>query len=148
MRLPLRRLQRRCNEHGSSSVELVVVLPVFIIAMMLLRLAWVTTATRGDVRFAAAQGARSATMAQSTQGAKTRAEAAVQDVIRDRKIPCQVVDVDVSGVEGSVRPDSTVGVTVTCTANWSGLSLLGLGRSSMDFSATSVAVVDRFRGGE
>jgi hypothetical protein len=138
----------RRSERGSSSLELVVVVPVFVIAMMLLRLAWVTTAARGDVRFAAAQGARSATMAQSKEVAEARALAAVDDVVKDRNIPCREFNVKVSGVDGGVRPDSVINVSVTCTADLGGLSLLRLGKSSMDITAKSVAVVDRYRGGE
>lgn len=132
----------RDRDHGSAAVELVLLTPVLVVLVL-----FVVAAGRGGVasahiRHAADQGARAASMTSGPAMESTARAAALSD-LRSTDVACAQTSVAVAiGSSGSLR---TVTVTVSCTLDRSGLSLLGLDGRTID--ATSVEVIDRYRGG-
>jgi len=76
------------------------------------------------VEQAAAAAARSASLATTAAQGATRAEQAAAGSLSDAGLSCTGITADVD--TGSFRPGGVVTVTLTCTADLSGLALSGL----------------------
>jgi Flp pilus assembly protein TadG len=137
---------RQNTEHGVSALELVIVVPLVAAGLALLQFGWTATACRGDVRFAANQAARAAARAQTVGGAQTATRNAANAVVADRQIPCRP-PVKVFVKSDPVR-NETITVVVTCEAELSKLSIVGIADGTMTATATGFEVVDRLRGGD
>ena len=90
------------------------------------------------------RGARAASLRQQPSSARADAVAAVHASLAGHATTCPrpAVTVDTAGL----RPGGQVAVQVTCRARLSDLALLGV-PGTKTFSARSVEVVDRWRGG-
>lgn len=134
-------MDRRIRDVGSASVELVLITPVMVIFLLLVVFGGRSVESSNDVKHAADQGARAASMVASSRMAEV-ARRAVTDDLEARRVSCPAPVVDVrTSLEGR-----TVTVTVTCRADDRGLDLLDVPIRSV--SATSTEVIDRYRAGE
>jgi len=133
------------SERGSVSVEVAVIAPAFIFLMLLVVFAGKVSEADGNVERAAAEGARAASLRQDPGSAIADAEAAVAANLASAGVPCTdlTTNVDTSNFE----PGGTVTVTVTCQASMADVTLLGV-PGSRTFTATSVEVIDTYRGSE
>lgn len=132
------------REQGSAAVETAVVAPALVALLLLVVLAGRVAQTEGDVRRAAADAARAASMRQYPSAAEDAARDVATADLEAAGVGCatMVVDVDTSDFHAG----GSVAVTVRCTASLSDVALLGV-PGQREFVARSVAVVDRYRGG-
>ncbi len=134
-------MNQRTRDSGSASVELVLITPLLVIFLLLVIFGGRSVESSNDVKHAADQGARAASMVASSRMAET-ARRAVADDLEARRVSCPFPSVDVrTSLEGR-----TVTVTVSCRADDSGLDLLDV--SARTVSASSTEVIDRYRAGE
>lgn len=137
------RVQRR-GELGSVAVELVLVVPVLMVALLLVVGLGRMAQSRQLVDGAAADAARAASLERNTDLSAAAGHDAAKRSLADRGVSCASVDVsvDVSGYE----PGGSVTATVTCTADLSDVALSGL-PGSRAFSATAVVPIETYRAG-
>lgn len=125
---------------GSASVEIALLAPVLMILVLLIVVAGRSGEALQQVKHAADQGARAASVAEQSRRVVRGTTAALQD-LQKNGVSCMSSRVDVKNlVHNSFR---SVAVTVSCTVNHSGLSLLRLG--SREVTARSVEVLDVYR---
>jgi Flp pilus assembly protein TadG len=126
------------------ALELVLVTPLVLVLILFVVFCGRWTRAEALVRDAAAAGARAASLRQQPSSARADAVAAVQASLAGHATTCPrpAVAVDTTGLQ----PGGQVAVQVTCRTRLSDLALLGV-PGSRTFSARSVEVVDRWRGG-
>ena len=137
-------MNRANGERGSVAVEVAVLAPALVALLLLVVFAGRVSEAEAEVRRAASQGARAASLRQSIGGAVAAAEEAVRSNLADSGFVCAELVVDVDTAE--LQPGGTVAVGVRCTADMSDVTLLGV-PGSRTFAADAVEVVDRYRGG-
>jgi len=130
------------DERGTAAVELVLIVPVLIVAFLLVVGLGRMAHARQQVEGVAADAARAASLerntSQSSQAARTTADAA----LGDRGLDCRSLDlsVDVS----DYRPGGTVKVQVRCTASLGDVALSGLPGHRV-FSAEATVPIETYR---
>src|SRR6478736_1119340 len=131
------------RDRGSMTTEFVVLAPIMIVVVLLLVVGLGRYAHGKQlVEQAAAAAARAASLTSTTAQARTRAGQAATGSLSDAGLSCTGMTTDVD--TGSFRPGGVVTVTVTCTADLSGLALSGLpGAATM--SATGRVPLEAFR---
>lgn len=139
MRLPL------SGERGSVAVEVAVLAPAFVALLLLVVFAGRVSQADGDVRRAASTAARAASMRQYPADAEIAAREAAAANLSASGVACGTLDTSVDTTRFAAG--GTVAVTVRCTASMADVSLLGV-PGQRTFSARSVAVIDRYRGGD
>lgn len=139
---PGRRLR---GDRGSAATEIVILVPMAVLLVGFMILVGRLSTTNQDVTSASRDGARAAAVRQSPGAANTDAIAAVTATLAARDISCQslVVTIDTS----NLQPGGQVTATVSCTVGLADVVGLGI-PGSRTIEATSVAVVDTYRGGE
>ncbi len=127
---------------GSVIVELVVLAPVLVALMLFVVFVGRAGGAVEQVRHAADEAARAASLVSraSMEGAATAA--ASRDLLSNGTT-CAHTSVDVSVVDDVVQQSVTV--TVTCVVDGVGTELLGAAARSV--SASSTEVIDRYRAG-
>lgn len=130
------------TDRGSASVELVLLTPVIVVLALFVVYAGRAGTVVEQVRHAADQGARAASLL-SAPRQRAAAEGAVLNDLRRSGVGC-VEPVTRLAANRSGRV-ATVTVTVTCAIDILGLSLLGVGQRRV--SATSTEPIDVYRGG-
>lgn len=128
-------------DRGSSTVEAVLMAPLLVLLVLFGIFVGRTSEATTEVKHAADQGARAAAMASVERMSDVAREAALSD-LEDRGVSCPSPEISVTPSPG----DHTVAVTVSCSVSVEGLSLLGVDGPRL--SATSVEVIDRYRGGD
>lgn len=129
-------------DRGSSTAELVIVTPI-VIVMLLLAVAFGRYAYGKQlIEQAASAAARAASLSSTAVQADNRAKQAAAASLSDAGVSCtsMTVAVDVS----EFRAGGTVGVTLNCTADLSGLALSGV-PGSVTMSATGRAPLETYR---
>ena len=134
----------RAPERGSVAVEVAVLAPALVALMLLVVFAGRVSEAEGEVRRAASQGARAASLHQNPAGAVDAATSAVNGNLADSGFVCGELFVEVE--TDRLQPGGAVAVVVRCTADMSDVALLGV-PGSRTFVARAVEVVDRYRGG-
>lgn len=129
------------SERGSITVELVLVVPIFIVLMLFIVALGRASNASIEVQDAAHAAARAATLATSPGAAETAAEQAASQALAESGTTCQSVNVTAS--VGDLAPGSSVQVTVSCTVNYKDLSGIAL-PGARTISATSSSVVDLY----
>lgn len=129
---------RSSPDRGSATVELVALAPLLVVLLLFVVFAGRAGQAVEQVRHAADQGARAASMVRRSAMADA-AQVAVLDDLAANGVACER-----PSVTTSVGVDS-VTVGVVCHVSTSGLRLLGAG--SRVVAATSTEVIDRYRGG-
>lgn len=140
-----RRFRRaRTEERGAVTSEMAVVMVTFFAGfLMLVVFAGRVAQAENDVRSAAHEAARAATLEGTPQGADTRAREVVSSNLAASGIACAggvTTNVDVS----NFVPGGWVTVTVTCTATFGDVASLNV-PGSRDFTARVFEIIDVFR---
>lgn len=128
------------HERGSATVETVVLVPMLIALVLFAVYAGRSTQAMSQIRHAADQGARAASLVRTSR-MKDVGQRAVMESLRDNGSPCAAVLVNVAvDTESAVH---AVLVEVECEISIVGLELLELGKRTIE--AESVEVVDVWR---
>lgn len=127
-------------ERGSATVELVLLTPVLMTLMLFVVIAGRSGESQIEVRHAADQAARAASMVHP-RSMQVVAERVARDDLSKNGVGCtnSYVEVTISESEFS----RSVTVSLDCVVNRDGLELLGLGERHVD--ADSTEVIDRWR---
>ena len=132
-------------ERGSVAVEVAVIAPGLVALLLLVVFAGRVAQADGEVRRAASAAARAASLRQDPSGAEEAGRETAAANLRAGGVACGSLDTAVD--TSRFAAGGTVAVTVRCTASMADVSLLGV-PGSRTFTARSVEVIDRYRGGE
>lgn len=133
----------RSNDRGSVAVETAVVAPALVVLLLLVVFAGRVSQAEGDVRRAASEGARAASLEQHPEGADLAAKETVQANLATSGVGCGRLETTVD--TSNFAPGGSVAVSVRCTASMADVALLGVPGERV-FEARSVEVIDRYRG--
>lgn len=126
------------------SLEVAIVVPVTLLLLALIILAGRVAIAHQTVEAAAAEAARSASLARTQGAAASAAEAAAWSALDSEGLRCssRSVSVDTSGFAAPAGTPANVSATVTCVVEASGLQLPGGPRV---ISKTMVSGLDTYR---
>ena len=135
---------RAGDQQGALAVELSVLAPMLIAFMFLVVFAGRVAQSESDVRSAAHEAARAASLQGSATAAEAAARTTADENLSTSGVACgsPAVAVDAS----DLRPGGQVAVTVSCRTSYADLALFGV-PGARDFEVTAVEVVDTYRGG-
>ncbi len=127
------------------AVEVAVVAPALVALLLLVVYAGRVSQAEADVRRAAAEAARAASLRQVPAEAVAAAEQTAAANVATSGVACARLEtlVDTS----AFVPGGTVAVTVSCDASLGDVTLLGV-PGERRFEARSVEVIDRYRSAE
>lgn len=131
------------DDRGSVAVETAVIAPALVFLLLLVVFAGRVAQAEGDVRRAASEAARAASLEQFPESATAEAERVVAANLSASGVVCGTLDVDVD--TSAFSPGGSVSVTVRCSASMEDVTLLGV-PGERQFLAESLEVIDRFRG--
>jgi len=135
---------RRCNDdRGSIAVETAVIAPALVALLLLVVFAGRVSHADAAVRRATSEAARAASLEYFPEAAEESAVATAEANLSTASVVCGELTVTVD--TSDLRPGGQVAVTVRCVADMADIALLGV-PGERAFEATSVEVVDRFRG--
>ena len=129
-------------DRGSSTTELVIVTPVVVVILLLVVALGRYAHGKQLVEQAAAAAARAASLASTSAQAQDRARQAASGALADAGVSCASMSAAVD--TSSFRAGGTVSVTLTCTADLSGLTLAGV-PGSATMTATGAAPLETYR---
>jgi len=135
------RCLRREAERGSVTVELVLVIPIFIVLLLIIVALGRASTASIQIQDAAQAAARAATLAATPAAAEQAAEQAASQALASTSTTCR--SVNVSADVGALTPGSMVRVTVSCAVNYQDLSGIAL-PGARTISATSSSIVDLY----
>lgn len=137
---------RRRNEQGSASIEAAIGVPAFILFVGLIIFGGRTATTHQAVESAAADAARSASIARTSDAAEHDAKQAAQTSLANQDIDCLSINVAVNtaGFQTTIGTPGTVEVTVECRLDLSDLSVPGVPGSRI-IRATMTSPLDTWR---
>ncbi len=137
--------RRAPGERGSVAVETAVIAPALVALLLLVVFAGRVSQAEAEVRRAASEGARAASLENFEDAAQDAATARVTANLRDNSVVCSELDTEVD--TSALRPGGQVTVTVRCVADMADVALLGV-PGQRTFVARAIEVVDRYRGGD
>lgn len=127
-------------EKGSATVEAVVLIPVLVALVLFVVYAGRSTQAIGQIRHAADQGARAASLVRTARMQEVGRQT-VMESLRENGNPCSRVLVNVAvDTQSSVQ---AVLVEVECEVSLSGLAFLNLDTRTIE--AESIEVIDVWR---
>ena len=118
------RCRRRPDpERGSAVIETVIGVPAFMLFVALIIFAGRVEIAHQGVQSAAADAARSASIARTQGAAQTAGDTAAATSLANQHVNCTVstVSVDTTGFVSPVGTPATINATVTCHVNLSDL---------------------------
>ena len=130
------------RDQGSVATEMVLLTPLLIIMLMFVVHAGRAGQGMNQLKHAADQGARAASLVSQPRMSSVAQQAVVED-LSTSGLSCMSPRVGTRFVQSSMS--SSVTVTVSCQTSNEGLSLLGAHTVSM--AASSTEVIDRYRAG-
>lgn len=130
------------DDRGSVAVETAVIAPALVALLLLVVFAGRVSQAEGDVRRAASEAARAASLEQSPDAATEAAEATAAANLATSGVGCGSLTTTVD--TSSFQPGGTVTVSVRCVASMADVSLLGV-PGERTFEARSIEVIDRYR---
>lgn len=141
-----KRCQRRRDERGSAAIEAVIGIPAFGLFVGLIIFGGRTASTDEALQSAAAEGARSASLARDAQTARAQALEAAAASIANQDVGCSAVEVTVDTGDFAKQPGvpGSVAVTVSCRLALSDLSVPGVPGSRV-MRATMSSPIDTWR---
>jgi Flp pilus assembly protein TadG len=142
LRIPARNPRSDDADRGSSTAELVIVTPIVIVLLLLVVGFGRYAHGKQLVEQAASAAARAASLSATSVQADGRAHLAAAAALSDAGVSCTSMGITVDS--GDFRAGGTVGVTLTCTADLSGLALAGL-PGSVTMTGTGRAPLEHFR---
>lgn len=139
-------LFRNRGEQGSASIEAAIGVPAFALFVGLIIFGGRTATTHQAVESAAADAARSASIARTGTDAEHKAKEAAQTSLANQDVHCLSIDVsiDTAGFRTTVGAAATVEVTVECRLDLSDLSVPGVPGSRI-IRATMSSPLDTWR---
>ena len=139
-------MSRRPDERGSAAIEAVIGMPAFVLFVGLIIFGGRTAITHQSLESAAAEAARSASIARDAESARTGAQQAAVTSINNQQIHCQdiEVDVDITAFNKDPGQPGTVRVRLSCRLDLSDLTVPGLPGSRV-LSATMSSPIDTWR---
>ena len=134
------------GERGSAAIEAAIGVPAFALFVGLIVFGGRTANAHEALQSAAADAARSASIARDAQTATTDARAAATASVSNQHIRCAQVEVAVDTSDFNKAPGvpGSVAVTVTCRLNLSDLAVPGVPGSKV-FSSTMSSPIDTWR---
>lgn len=139
---PLPGLRSANGDHGSAAVEMVLLTPLLVVLVLFVVHAGRSAEGMSELRHAADQGARAASLVARARMGTAAGEAVRRDLAASGSScerPSVTVRVQVLTYGGAVRVD------VRCWVSNIGLGLLGTSQKLL--STNSTEVIDRYRGG-
>ncbi|SDT01776.1 TadE-like protein [Friedmanniella luteola] len=147
LRRPARRRRWRLQvERGSAAIETVLIVPAFLLFVLLIIYAGRVAVTRQAVQAAAAEAARSASLARNPGQAQSAGAGGAASSLHNQHLSCrsQQVRVDASGFAAPVGTPAKVTATVICAVDLSNLTLPGL-PGTRTITATMTSPIDTYR---
>ena len=134
----------RADERGAIAAQAAAMVPLLTIVVVVVLFTGRVVEANNTVQAAAHEAARAATLAGSEAGAADAAQATAAANLNAGGLACRILNVvpDLSRFYAG----GSVTVTVTCTADFTDMDLIGV-PGSRSFTASAVEVVDRYRGG-
>lgn len=136
----------RRDERGSAAIEAAIGVPAFALFVGLVIFGGRTATTHQALQSAAADAARSASLARNADAAQADARQAATSSITNQKIGCSDIDVAVDTSDFDKQPGlpGSVNVTVTCRLDLSDLAVPGVPGSRV-LRATMSSPIDTWR---
>jgi Flp pilus assembly protein TadG len=136
-----------CTERGSAAIETAIGVPAFLLFIALIIGAGRVAIARQSVEAAAAEGARSASIARTQSAADINAATSAVATLANQQLHCAVTQVvaDTSEFAKPVGTSATVRVTVTCVVNLSDVAIPGL-PGALRITETMSSPLDTYRG--
>ena len=137
---------KRRDERGSAAIEAAIGIPAFALFVALIIFGGRTATTHEALQSAAADAARSASLARDAQTARTAAREAAVSSIDNQQIGCSHVDVTVDTADFTKQPGvaGAVEVSISCRLDLSDLTIPGV-QGSRVISATMSSPLDTWR---
>jgi Flp pilus assembly protein TadG len=135
--------RRVAAEGGSVAVETAIIAPALVALLLLVVFAGRVSQAEAEVRRAASEGARAASLEYFEDDATAAASGRVAANLQDNGVVCAELETDVD--TSRLVPGGRVSVTVRCITDMADVALLGV-PGKRTFVATSVEVIDRYRG--
>jgi len=137
---------RRRDERGSAAIEAAIGVPAFALLVGLIIFGGRTASAHQALQSAAADAARSASLARDAQTARTDAREAAMASITNQQIGCSSVDVTVDTSDFAKQPGvpGSVEVTISCRLDLSDLAIPGVPGARV-LSATMSSPIDTWR---
>lgn len=134
----------RRDERGSMAIELLMLTPVLVAAILLIAAGERLVDARGQTNQAAYAAARAASLTTNQEAAVDAGTRAARDSMAQRGDACKTLSVHVDA--GQFTPGGNVRATVTCVADLSDVVGLGLGLpGSKSFTFTAVVPLETHR---
>ena len=135
------------RERGSAVIEAVIAIPAFVLFVVVIIAAGRVAMAHQSVEAAAAESARSASLARTPGEAQARATAAGAQTLVNQGLQCvsTTVSVDTSGFGVPVGSPAQVSATVTCAVDLGDLTMTGL-PGTITVDATVGSPLDTYRG--
>jgi Flp pilus assembly protein TadG len=136
----------RRDERGSAAIEAAIGVPAFALFVGLVIFGGRTATTHQALQSAAADAARSASLARNADVARVDARRAATSSITNQKIGCSAIDVAVDTSDFDKQPGvpGSVNVTVSCQLDLSDLAVPGVPGSRVR-RATMSSPIDTWR---
>jgi Flp pilus assembly protein TadG len=131
--------RRPISERGSVAVETAIIAPALVALLLLVVFAGRVSQAEAEVRRAASEGARAASLEYFEDAAVTAATDRVTANLQDNGVVCAELTTDVD--TSQLAPGGSVSVI----ADMADVALLGV-PGTRTFVATSIEVIDRYRG--
>ena len=137
---------RRRDERGSAAIEAVIGVPAFVLFVGLIIFGGRTASTHEALQSAAADGARSASLARDAQTARSAAREAATASIANQQIGCSDIVVTVDTTDFNKQPGvpGSVEVAVSCRLDLADLAVPGVPGSRV-LTATMSSPIDTWR---
>jgi len=138
--------RRPASERGSAVIEAVIGVPAFMLFVALIIFAGRVTIAHQGVQSAAADAARSASIARTQGAAQTEGDAAAATSLANQHVNCTAttVSVDTTGFASPAGTPAKVTASVTCQVNLSDIWLPGV-PGTKAISATMSSPLDTYR---
>jgi Flp pilus assembly protein TadG len=136
----------RCDERGSASIELVILVPALVLVLGLLVAGGRLWFARGTVVEAAESAARAASLARSTGEARAAGHQAATRTLATDGLSCGAdsVSVNTAAFGVPVGTPATVTASVTCQVSFADLALPGM-PGSITVRSEGAAALDTYR---
>jgi Flp pilus assembly protein TadG len=137
---------RHRNARGSVSLETVILGPFFLLFIGIIVFGGRVAVAGQSVEQAAAEAARTASIARTQVEANATAAAAARNTLDQQGLDCisMTVDLDTTGFAAPAGTPATVAATVTCPVRLSDLALPGF-PGSRTVTATAASPLDTYR---
>jgi Flp pilus assembly protein TadG len=135
-------MTRLRTERGSAAIELVILTPVLVAAILTIAAGARYVDARGQTNSAAFAAARAASLTTSQDAAVAAGESAAEQSMAERGLACANLEVGIDAHE--FVPGGSIRATVTCTTDLSDLVGLGL-PGTKTFTATATVPLEAHR---